>query len=312
MARDGSGTYTHPAGTAVTDATIESTPYNNMRDDLEDALNEIWAANIRSADKTGSDAKIVTGTAGTSTYTAMWNADGDLVDGYEVLDENDMASDDDTALSTQQAIKAYVDSAVSGGIPSGTVAWYAATAAPTGWLECDGRLISRTTYADLFTAIGTTFSAGDGSTTFGIPDLRGQFIRGIDDMGTAQGAASVDTSRVFGSDQTDAAGAHTHGVGTLAIASDSHTHTYSGTTGSDSHSHTEQENTYTTRASSSGGSTYAIGGTSGSTTSDTHSHSYSGTTSSDNHTHTISGSTASTGDTENRPVNVALTAMIKT
>jgi len=57
----------------------------------------------------GSDASIVTGTAGTNNYTAKWNSDGDLVDGYEVLDEDDMSSDSATKLATQQSIKAYTD-----------------------------------------------------------------------------------------------------------------------------------------------------------------------------------------------------------
>lgn len=49
---------------------------------------------------------------------------------------------------------------------------------PTGFFECDGSAVSRTTYSDLFTAIGTTWGSGDGSSTFNIPDLRGAFLRG--------------------------------------------------------------------------------------------------------------------------------------
>lgn len=65
--------------------------------------------------------------------------------------------------------------------PAGIVSWYAASTAPEGWLKCNGAAVSRTTYATLFNAIGTTFGAGDGSTTFNLPDLRAQFIRGWDD-----------------------------------------------------------------------------------------------------------------------------------
>jgi microcystin-dependent protein len=50
----------------------------------------------------------------------------------------------------------------------------------TGWLECDGSAISRTTYADLYAVIGTMHGVGDGSTTFNLPDFRGQFLRGWD------------------------------------------------------------------------------------------------------------------------------------
>jgi microcystin-dependent protein len=60
----------------------------------------------------------------------------------------------------------------------------AANTAPTGWLLCNGSAVSRTTYADLFTAIGTTYGVGDGSTTFNIPDLRGRVPVGADSSQT--------------------------------------------------------------------------------------------------------------------------------
>lgn len=62
--------------------------------------------------------------------------------------------------------------------PVGTILWYAAQMAPAGYLICDGAAVSRTDYAALFTIIGTAFGAGDGSTTFALPDLRAAFIRG--------------------------------------------------------------------------------------------------------------------------------------
>lgn len=81
----------------------------------------------------------------------------------------------------------------------GTVKWFSASSAPAGWLVADGRELSRLGYAALFAVIGTTYGAGDGSTTFQIPDLRGEFIRGWDEAGgTAHGC---DTGRVFGSSQ---------------------------------------------------------------------------------------------------------------
>jgi phage-related tail fiber protein len=88
--------------------------------------------------------------------------------------------------------------------PAGTVIFYAANTAPTGFLKANGANVSRTTYATLFTAIGTTFGVGDGSTTFGLPDLRGEFIRGWDD------GRGIDSGRVFGSAQTDAMQGHYH------------------------------------------------------------------------------------------------------
>jgi microcystin-dependent protein len=95
----------------------------------------------------------------------------------------------------------------SGGtVPTGTVVAFANTTAPTGFLKCNGATISRTTYADLFAAIGTVFGAGNGSTTFTIPDLRGEFVRGWDD------ARAVDTGRAIGSYQGGNVGSHTHNV----------------------------------------------------------------------------------------------------
>lgn len=88
--------------------------------------------------------------------------------------------------------------------PNGAILPFAADDVPVGWLECNGAAISRTTYDDLFAVVGEVFGAGDGSTTFNLPDLRGEFIRGwADDR-------SVDTGRVFGSSQGDIFQGHYH------------------------------------------------------------------------------------------------------
>lgn len=80
-------------------------------------------------------------------------------------------------------------------VPVGTVMHVATVAAPAGFLKANGAAVSRTTYAALFTAIGTSFGVGDGASTFNLPDLRGEFIRGWDD------GRLVDSGRTFGSDQ---------------------------------------------------------------------------------------------------------------
>ena len=69
-------------------------------------------------------------------------------------------------------------------LPIGTVVSYTGLNAPTGWLICDGRAISRTTYANLFAIIGTQYGAGDGSTTFNIPNLKGKVVVGLDTTDT--------------------------------------------------------------------------------------------------------------------------------
>lgn len=87
---------------------------------------------------------------------------------------------------------------LSGMVPSGAVLYFAGRTAPAGWLKANGAAVSRTTYAALFAAIGTTYGAGDGSTTFNLPDLRGEFMRGWDD------GRGIDRGRAFGSAQGDA------------------------------------------------------------------------------------------------------------
>ena len=68
-------------------------------------------------------------------------------------------------------------------VPSGAVFPYAGASAPSGFILCFGQAISRSTYSDLFTAIGTTYGTGDGSSTFNLPDVRGRAVAGQDDMG---------------------------------------------------------------------------------------------------------------------------------
>lgn len=90
--------------------------------------------------------------------------------------------------------------------PVSEVAYFARNTAPAGWLKANGAAVSRTAYAALFAAIGTTFGAGDGFNTFNLPDLRGEFLRGWDD------ARGVDAGRTFGGAQTDMLKSHTHSV----------------------------------------------------------------------------------------------------
>jgi microcystin-dependent protein len=69
------------------------------------------------------------------------------------------------------------------GVPTGTIMAYGGATEPSGWLFAYGQAISRTTYADLFAILSTTYGGGDGSTTFNVPDLRGRFPAGRDNMG---------------------------------------------------------------------------------------------------------------------------------
>jgi len=71
--------------------------------------------------------------------------------------------------------------------PPGTVLAFAGPAAPAGWLICNGQTVSRTDYAQLYAAIGTTFGAGNNTTTFNLPDLRGRTVIGA---GQGQGLSN--------------------------------------------------------------------------------------------------------------------------
>ena len=93
---------------------------------------------------------------------------------------------------------------ISLALPPGMVMYFANQTAPGGWLECNGTAVSRLIYDDLFDAIGTVYGAGDGITTFNLPDLRGEFVRGWDN------GRGVDPTRAIGSSQTDAFQGHYH------------------------------------------------------------------------------------------------------
>lgn len=89
--------------------------------------------------------------------------------------------------------------------PVGTIIpWFNAAVPDSTWIFCNGQTISRSTYSELFLHWGTTFGAGDGSTTFGVADLRGMFLRGLDN------GRGVDASRVLGSYQADGLVQHIH------------------------------------------------------------------------------------------------------
>jgi len=92
------------------------------------------------------------------------------------------------------------------GNPAGTVIMWSTNTPPAGYLECNGSAINRAAYASLFAVIGTTYGAGNGTTTFNLPDLRGEFIRGWDN------GRGVDPGRSLGSNQSHELYIHSHGL----------------------------------------------------------------------------------------------------
>jgi microcystin-dependent protein len=128
-----------------------------------------------------------TGSEG-STPSTPSPTDGDIVlcEVYNRVGETSIKENDD---STNGYIRRWYElTPFAVYPPSGSIHAYGGTSAPTGYLNCDGSAVSRATYAPLFTAISTTWGAGDGSTTFNVPDLRGRVAIGA---GTGTRVATI-------------------------------------------------------------------------------------------------------------------------
>ena len=139
----------------------------------------------------------------------------------------------DNVTVTPATLKPLLDAigvAITNAVPTAAVMAFSRSTAPTGWLVCDGSAVSRATYLQLFSVIGTTYGAGDGSTTFNLPDARHKVIRGWPNQTTGP-----DANRVLGSTQTPSNNAHTHTI-TLAAVAD-HVHSFSTQTAG-GHTHT--------------------------------------------------------------------------
>lgn len=261
-----SGVYSAPPGTTVAaNTTIESAKYNAFVADL------VADANApRPVSAGGTDA---------STPDGALNSLGGTTVGKDVF---------------RAATKAAARQAIGAELPAGAVAYFIMSAAPTGWLKANGAAVSRTTYADLFAAIGTSFGAGDGSTTFNVPDFRGEFIRSWDD------GRGVDASRSMGSAQT--------------AAMLNHTHTVTGNTNTTgSHSHTDGLSSYDPWGNKFGSTT--AGALTQTAAGQQVSNRVNIFTSTDgDHSHTVTGTTGNPsagGGTETRPRNIALLTCIK-
>ena len=218
----------------------------------------------------------------------------------------------DAITQPRQAVsKAYVDNflAYATGMPMGAITAYATNTVPAGWLLCNGQAVSRTTYADLFTTIGTIYGVGDGTTTFNVPDLRNEFIRGLG------GSNVLGTKYVASLACTQSGGGLTSG-----LESSSHTHgfTTGGVSANATHSHSITDPGHTHSLNSGGanagngafadatfrnnidtGSKQTGIGIVGTNTDHTHSGTTAGVNA--NHNHVVSGDTASTGGTETVP-----------
>ena len=103
-----------------------------------------------------------------------------------------------TAAQVGAYTKAETNNLINAGkVPTGSVFWFATNNAPSGFLICDGSKISRTTYSALFNIIGTAFGAGDGSTTFTLPNLINNFIKGSKSVGSKSNGTTLATKDMY-------------------------------------------------------------------------------------------------------------------
>lgn len=197
-----------------------------------------------------------------------------------------------TPGSTDNSTKVATTAFVRTILPPGVVVAFAGSAAPTGWLLCDGTLQNRTTQAALFSAIGTLYGAGDGSTTFGIPDLRGRVPVGKD-SGTfaTMGAVGGEQTHLL---TTTEIPSHTH---TFTTGTESADHTHSGVTGgrSAAHTHTYTQSAVVGTAGAGSFQDVVVGWTNQSTSTESSDHTHSFTTGGRSAAHTHSGTTDATG-----------------
>ena len=189
---------------------------------------------------------------------------------------------------------------ISSLVPAGAILAFGGATAPTGWLLCEGALVSRTTYANLYAAILNAHGSGDGTTTFALPDYRGRFIRGRDGAVTRDPDRAGRTAANTGGNTGDNVGS----VQVNAAARPTTAFTSGAMSANSTHSHVQQF------TSAGGGTPVGWGGNS------TFSTWSAGTVNNTNmssamadisHTHTITAG----GDNETRPLNAYVNYIIK-
>jgi microcystin-dependent protein len=184
------------------------------------------------ADNSVTSAKIVDGTIATadiadSAVTSAKIADSTIIAGDIASNAITTAKILDGAV-TLAKLEATLQATISTIDPADAIIAIGGSTAPSGWALCDGTAYSRTTYAATFARIGTTYGAGDGSTTFNVPDLRNRFVAGKGPT------AWSDTLNEKAGSKDAVAVAHTHGH-----PDHSHPHTISASSTQGSHAHTE-------------------------------------------------------------------------
>ncbi|MBI2722927.1 MAG: tail fiber protein [Bacteroidetes bacterium] len=139
---------------------------------------------------------------------------------YFLKSEIQTGSSTFSIIGTQQLMSVPYALAAPDPTPPGIIQAYGASIAPAGYLLCDGSAVSRTVYSKLFNVMGTAYGAGDGSTTFNLPDLRGQFLRGVDGsagndpdkLTRTASAPGGNVGNIVGSREADAFQGHGHSL----------------------------------------------------------------------------------------------------
>lgn len=270
--------------------------------------------------------------------------------GNNLVDNSRIVQSTGASVTNIMSQKAVTD-ALGAAVPVGTLLMWPANNPPSGYLICDGRAVSRSTYANLFNVIGTIYGAGNGTSTFNLPDFRDYFPRGKSDgrdIGSKQqddlkshthGATSSSAGEHNHSASTGSSGSHSHSASTGNAGSHTHTRgsmnivgdfrggSRTGFSGGSGVFRTDSGGTSTRSASSTQSESKRVtfdasrNWTGSTSSSGSHSHSVS-VSSAGAHTHSVSVgnagahthsiSVSNTGGSETRPKNIAVNFIIKT
>ena len=295
----GSSVATSPSNSAPTSPVAGQLWFDTSQN--PDELKIYDGANFVRVDPQG-----ITQTAGDARYLQLDSASGSPTSAASYLQlaggalTGNLTLVGDPSSNNMASNKKYVDDSIAAIpaatdlTPAGTIIYSARSTPPTGYLAANGAEISRSTFDTLFAAIGTTYGNGNGSTTFNVPDLRGEFIRGLDS------GRGVDSGRGLGSQQ--------------ASANVSHTHEVEGSTDTTQIRGTVRKisETYAGLGTASGVFSKMSNQDAGLTPDSPDTSPTGGFSLVADHSHPIDFTSGSRGGTESRPRNIALLACIKT